>query len=331
MKSQRDVQQRTGVKNWNASTKGTPRIQRCLQLLGALFVLLAGAGTHSVWAQSPEKTRPAEMFAPKSAALPSKVHNHRITTSPERSSANPDGPVAAARYVFGRLDLPTGNRPIGVAIGAFQTGGPPSLAVTNALAGTVSVLLGNPDGTFQSHVDYPTGYRSFAVIAADFNGDGKLDLATADASSDAVSILLGNGDGTFQSAVNYSAGTYPTGLVAGDFNHDGHLDLAAADYEGNTVAVLLGNGDGTFQAPVTYPTGNTPYNVVTADFNADGKLDLAVVNADSETISVLLGNGDGTFREPLLRERHQAAMDSRSTTHRPNPRFRTVSPTPEVG
>src|SRR5437667_12770921 len=41
----------------------------------------------------------------------------------------------------------------------------------------VSILLGNGDGTFQSHVDYATGTKPSSVTSGDFNGDKTLDLA----------------------------------------------------------------------------------------------------------------------------------------------------------
>src|SRR5712692_3480714 len=78
---------------------------------------------------------------------------------------------AAQRYVFGRVDLAVGNSPQAVAVGAFQTGGPQSLAVANYSSSTVSILLGNPDGTYQTHVDYATGAAPDAIFVADFNGD----------------------------------------------------------------------------------------------------------------------------------------------------------------
>ena len=89
---------------------------------------------------------------------------------------------------------------------------------------TVSVLLGNGDGTFQAHVEYPTGRWPESVVVGDFRGDGKLDLVVSNSGDNNLSVLLGNGDGTFQPAVNYSVG--PGSVAVGDFNRDGKLDLA---------------------------------------------------------------------------------------------------------
>ncbi|MFZ0320127.1 MAG: VCBS repeat-containing protein [Candidatus Sulfotelmatobacter sp.] len=116
------------------------------------------------------------------------------TSGPLRS---PDAPVAQ-RYVFGRLDLPTGLDPFAIATGIFKTGGPLSIAVANYDADTVSIYLANGDGTFQPPIDYATGFAPDSIFVADFNGDNKQDLAVADWASDTVSIFVGNGDGTFQ-------------------------------------------------------------------------------------------------------------------------------------
>ena len=170
--------------------------------------------------------------------------------------------------------------------------------MTALYADTVSILLGNGDGTFQPAVSYFVGTHANAVAFGDFNGDGKTDLVAATAmpsgDNEAVAVLLGNGDGTFQPAVYYPAANVPQ--FVGDFNRDGHQDLAVTGEGG--VSILLGNGAGAFAAPVFYATGTGfAAQVVAGDFNGDGRADLAVANGlASNTVSILLGVGNGAFQ-----------------------------------
>ena len=201
----------------------------------------------------------------------------------------------ASGVALARTDYPAGSTPTSVATGDFNGDNRLDLAVADGFGNTLSVFLGNGDGTFQSAVTYPLRGHPVAIVAGDFNGDGKLDLALVCQWRSQVSILLGNGDGTFQTPVYYPTGLNPQAVAAGDFNGDGKLDLAVVNFNDNTVSILLGNGDGTFLPHVDYPTGINPLSVASGDFNGDGKLDLAVVNNNDNTVSILLGNGDGTF------------------------------------
>lgn len=62
--------------------------------------------------------------------------------------------------------------------------------MVNQAHNTVSVLLGNGDGTFQAHVDYGVGRAPGFVAVSDFNDDGKLDLAVVNVSDNTLSVLL---------------------------------------------------------------------------------------------------------------------------------------------
>jgi MYXO-CTERM domain-containing protein len=115
------------------------------------------------------------------------------------------------------------------------------LATANQGSATVSILLGNGDGTFGAQTTYAVGTGPLSVTPGDFNGDTVLDLATANQGSNTVSILLGIGDGTFGAQTTYAVGTSPYSVTSGDFSGDTVLDLATANASSNTVSILLGS------------------------------------------------------------------------------------------
>jgi len=180
----------------------------------------------------------------------------------------------------------------------FNGDGKLDLLVVSQTDSTLSVFLGNGDGTFEPTSVLPyAGPGPVSVAIGDFNGDGKLDLAQVNHTGNSVAILTGSGDGTFNVLQTTAAtGNGPRGIVTADFNADGKLDLAVTNQTDGTISVLIGKGDGTFQPGVTYTVGGGPIALVTEDVNGDGKADLAVVNQTANTISLLLGTGTGTFR-----------------------------------
>jgi len=211
-----------------------------------------------------------------------------------------------------------------VAVADVNGDGKQDLVVANICAsttdcsmGSVAVLLGNGDGTFQTAATHGSGGQGATSIAVgDLNGDGNPDLAVANSSSPQVGVLLGNGDGTFRPVQIYPSGGLGTSSVAiADVNGDGKLDLLIVNcgtcgVPEAVAGVLLGNGDGTFQ-PVRTISLQRYYSrsIAVADVNGDGKPDLVMSffdscptlsGCDTGGVGVLLGNGDGTFQPPQI-------------------------------
>lgn len=135
---------------------------------------------------------------------------------------------------------------------------------------SVTVLLGNGDGTFQAPVQYglipaSPGITFSAPILADLNGGGKLDIVFSHSAvgvnangANGIWVLSGNGDGTFQAPtiVPYPGGAgNPMEVAASDFKGDGTTDLVAMgqDVEGpNTFMVSY--REGSFPAAIVNPS-----------------------------------------------------------------------------
>jgi YD repeat-containing protein len=164
---------------------------------------------------------------------------------------------------------------------------------------TVSVLLGNGDGTFQAQQHIAVGESPNAAAVADLDGDGKLDIVAANTDSGDISVLLGSGDGTFQPEQRFPAGdgpyAGPVSVTAADLNGDGRPDLVARIRFSNDLSLLFGNGNGSFQSQQRLPLSASPLSVAIADLNNDGKLDI-VTTLSTNHAAVFLGIGDGTYQ-----------------------------------
>ncbi len=224
-----------------------------------------------------------ERFAGRHARPPRRPLLERL----EARTVLSGGPLAAPINFAPALNYAEGAAPRAVVAGDFNGDGKPDLAAANEADATVTVRLGNGDGTFGAPFAFGTAAGPAALVTGDFNGDGRLDLAVANSAADSVSLLLGNGDGTFQPRADVAFGAGPVALVAADFDADGKLDLAVANKVANSVSLLLGNGDGTFGAPALFPDASLPTALVAGDLNGTGRIDLAVTDAEANSVVVI--------------------------------------------
>lgn len=225
-------------------------------------------------------------------------------------SAPRRGPVAAfepleARLVLSGPMFPTlqaphvGTNPYSLVVADFDGDGNMDVVTANNRDDTISVLLGNGDGSFASRQDYAAGDGPMWVGAARFNGDAHLDLLVSNYNSKTLTLFLGNGDGTFQDGQHLAVGDNPLRGAFGDVNSDGNFDLSLTF--GYTIAVFLGNGDGTTQPPVIYDTYEYANSICLADLNGDGWLDMTLVHS-GDYVGVMLNDGTGAFGASTLYE-----------------------------
>ncbi|MDX2044585.1 MAG: putative Ig domain-containing protein [Acidobacteriota bacterium] len=198
--------------------------------------------------------------------------------------------------------IPTGIDPITVEDGDFNNDGKSDIAITNQGSASLTILLGNGDGTFVQAMGSPITVGTFprAVAVGSFNGDANQDLVVSNGGSDNLTILLGNGDGTFAETVGspMPAGDAPFHSVIGNYNGDANADLAVANLGEGTVRIFLGDGLGGFIQPnPAIPVGDITSFIAKGDFNGDTFEDLAVTNRISANLVILLGNGTGGFSQ----------------------------------
>jgi len=218
------------------------------------------------------------------------------------------------------LEFATAPGPAGLAAVDWNKDGKMDLVVVNNgadAAHSVSILLGNGDGTFQPSHDIPGGPNANSIAVGDFNHDGNPDIATSSHSPvNAVFVSLGDGKGGVEAQkITTGFGHKPqpgehqdlvTQIAWADFNRDGKDDLyyiqccGGFDVEIGAWGVLIGNGDGTFTDHLVARV-SVPVDLVSVDINQDGLSDALIPYAGCHTpcegVLAEINNGDGTFTQ----------------------------------
>lgn len=98
---------------------------------------------------------------------------------------------------------------VDVRVADFDGDGFEDVVSANLGSDSVSVLLGNGDGSLDAKTDYTVDLAPFGLAAADFDGDGNTDLATANSAGANVSVLPGTGTGTFDTRTDFTVDIEP--------------------------------------------------------------------------------------------------------------------------
>jgi len=241
--------------------------------------------------------------------LDTSAGNNLLGTAPLGTATLSNAFVEAPGSPFAIATSTTTHRSVAIA-SAYLDSDNNLDVVTGDYAQTITVLLGNGDGTFKPKVNYPGCPSGIAlkILLADFNRDGHTDVALgcSDGTNGSLTILLGNGDGTFQTPTSFTAGDV-AGIAIGDFNDDGILDFAVTNHLQQNVMFFAGNGDGTFASGVVVLSPPAElHDVVVSDYNLDFNDDLvyaintAQPSSPLSDLYIATGNGNGTFNTPVL-------------------------------
>ena len=205
------------------------------------------------------------------------------------------------------------------AIGDFNHDG--KLDFANTESTSISIYLGNGDGTFQAAKTFVGANSSVqSIYAADLNHDNKTDLIELLWGSNGnlfstLQLWISNGDGTFTKGQTISTSIGPVAnlqaayALMGDFDGDGKPDIALiyglsnqnsrSVTQPSTVQIWYGDGAGHFGSTPSYladPNKNSDGVPVVADLNNDGRSDIVFTasGATSPVIAAYFGNSNRT-------------------------------------
>ncbi|MFZ0548967.1 MAG: FG-GAP-like repeat-containing protein [Candidatus Promineifilaceae bacterium] len=183
----------------------------------------------------------------------------------------------------------------------FNRDGFADIAVLNIDASTVSILLGNGDGTFAPQQQVNVGSEPRGIGILDVDGDGDTDIVnTNSGGSGNLSLLVNDGNGVFAAPVYFEGGvTGEFSLIAADMNEDAILDLVIGARATATMAVSRGNGDGTFNFLASQSAGGATWMINAGDVNGDGHEDIASANSENSNGAILIGDGMGNLQSPI--------------------------------
>lgn len=155
----------------------------------------------------------------------------------------------------------------------------PDIVTMNKGGNTVSVLIGNGDGTYQDQYGFFAGLGLVDMELADFDEDGDPDLVTLSSQSQEVHIFENPGDGRFTNRMSVDVNEffdfndlYDIAIV--DVFSDGRPDIVIPiEGMGATLIENIGGLDFATQYYFDQVPGSSCTHLVQLDLDLDGDLD----------------------------------------------------------
>ena len=192
-----------------------------------------------------------------------------------------------------KMDIPTGDFAISVALSDLDGDGLPDVIVSNYNDSTISIYKNTSVSgviSFGNKVTYKTNGNPYNLLAEDINEDGKPDLLIANnLQNSSVSIFINTSTNaviSFNSKVDFPTDQFSKPVVVNDFDGDGRPDLVVANAGSGTISILRNtslNGILSFAPKVDFATGSTAFSVSVGDLDKDGLPDLIVAKAYNDS------------------------------------------------
>ncbi|CAF2767020.1 unnamed protein product [Rotaria sp. Silwood2] len=199
-----------------------------------------------------------------------------------------------------------GSYPWSIGLGHLNNDTFLDIVVVNQWYFSISIILGNRNGTFGAQNMFSTGFASLpsSIAFGDFNNDNQLDIVVTNIGTNDFHVFLVyyNADFTRKTSLLTGSRPHPYSIAVGNFNNNSGTDIAVANAGTDNVQILLDYEKETFMNKFIYSTGfgSRPQYIITADINKDSQLDIVVANYWMSNINVFFGFGNGTFDDPTV-------------------------------